>query len=135
MVDVAVGGGHRGAVALPMAPAVIGRDDEVERLANGLGRPMSEQRLGGRVPDADDAGRLGEDKCGGSLCHVTPPAEDYSVDRDSLRQQRGNNQSIPWAFSFNAFCQPPMQEISDDAPYFCLHAWCGRSRAVRRVLS
>src|SRR5918995_516046 len=100
MVDVAVGGGHHGPVALPMASAVVGRDDEIERLADGLGRPMSEQRLGGRVPDTDDAGRLGEDKCSG-LCHVTTPAEDYSADHDSLRQQRGDNQSIALAFLFN----------------------------------
>src|ERR671913_2624706 len=125
MVDVAVGGCHRGPVALLMAPAVIGRDDEIERLANGLDRPMPEQRFGGRIPDTDDARRLGEDKCSGGLCHVTSPAEDYSVDRDSLRQQRGNNQSIALAFLFNACRQPPMQEISDEAPYFCLHARCG----------
>jgi hypothetical protein len=71
MVDDAIGGSHGLPEAGPMALGVVGRDDEVERLADRLGGPVPEQGLGRGIPDTDDAGGLCEGKCGCGLCHVT----------------------------------------------------------------
>src|SRR3546814_12713691 len=80
MVDVSLACSPGGPKAGPVARTIFGRNDEVERLADSLGGPVSEQGLGGRIPDTDDAGGLCANKCGCGLCHATTPAEDAFLD-------------------------------------------------------
>jgi hypothetical protein len=76
MVDVAVGGGHGVTKAGPVALTVFRRDDEIERLSDSVRGAVFKHGLRARIPDADDAGGLSENKCSCGLRHATPPAED-----------------------------------------------------------
>ena len=47
-------GGHDLVVPLPVPLAQAGGDDDVERLAEGVDRPVTEEGFGPPVPEADE---------------------------------------------------------------------------------
>src|SRR5581483_795930 len=64
-----VSGCDRLMIAAPMCGAQVLWNDEIERLADGLARRVSEERFRSRVPDADDAFAVCEDDGIGRLFH------------------------------------------------------------------
>jgi hypothetical protein len=60
MVDVPVAGSHGGPEARPVALAIIGRDDKIQRLADRVRSAVAEECLGPGIPDADDTGWVRE---------------------------------------------------------------------------